>query len=149
MARARKKKADKIALFPFLSVLICTIGVLTLILVSSVMSQGHEATTDADATRREYLDVMQALKLAQQELALLALQVREHSEAASNLAVEKKRSAAELAKLDGVATPEGQAAYKKQQAELGSLREQIAEAQKKMKRKKQLLNKLKKFLEER
>ena len=132
MARARKKKADKIALFPFLSVLICTIGVLTLILVSSVMSQGHEASTDADATRREYLEVMQALKLAQQELALLALQVREHSEAASNLAVEKKRSAAELAKLDGVATPEGQAAYKKQQAELGSLREQIAEAQKKV-----------------
>ena len=36
---ARKNREHKIALFPFLSVLICTIGVLTLILISSVLGQ--------------------------------------------------------------------------------------------------------------
>ena len=36
---ARKNRDHKVALFPFLSVLICTIGVLTLILISSVLGQ--------------------------------------------------------------------------------------------------------------
>ena len=39
MAGPRKNREHKVALFPFLSVLTCTIGVLTLILISSVLGQ--------------------------------------------------------------------------------------------------------------
>jgi len=51
MARLRKNKDHKIELFPFLSVLICTIGVLTLILISSVLGQVDAVVDTADKYR--------------------------------------------------------------------------------------------------
>jgi peptidoglycan hydrolase CwlO-like protein len=51
MARLRKNKNHKIELFPFLSVLICTIGVLTLILISSVLGQVDAVVDTADKYR--------------------------------------------------------------------------------------------------
>ena len=60
MSRPRKKGDDKIALFPFLSVLICTIGVLTLILVSSVIGQVDEAS--ANSPDNKYREIQKKIR---------------------------------------------------------------------------------------
>jgi len=77
MSRPRKRGEDRIALFPFLSVLICTIGVLTLILVSSVIGQVDEANNSTESLDKKYRQLQKDLKGKQGILADIVGKINE------------------------------------------------------------------------
>lgn len=73
MIRRRKKKrtGDAVALFPFLAVLICTMGsliVLLVVLVQQARLQAEESSADAIAEHQQQLDQLQQRKAEQDAL---------------------------------------------------------------------------------
>ena len=74
MRRRRKKRSQlSVSLFPFLAVLICTLGVLIVMLVMAVKSaddQANQAQSDDDAEKQSQLD------LVEEALALKEIQIR-------------------------------------------------------------------------
>lgn len=90
MARARRRKRTEISLFPFLSVLACTIGTLTLIITATATSQ--VAAGGIDIERYEQLE----REIAEGRLELAAIEdlQQDLSELDSSLAGARERTAA-------------------------------------------------------
>ena len=90
MARARHRKRTEISLFPFLSVLACTIGTLTLIITATATSQ--VAAGGIDIERYEQLE----REIAEGRLELAAIEdlQQDLSELDSSLAGARERTAA-------------------------------------------------------
>ena len=99
MAGSRKNRDHKIALFPFLSVLICTIGVLTLILISSVLGQ-VDAVVD---TAKMYKGIVRELGDINRQVSMLDDTIDRQRERDRNLKVdmdEAKQLLGELGRID-------------------------------------------------
>jgi hypothetical protein len=99
MARPRKHKENKIELFPFLSVLICTIGVLTLILISSVLGQ-VDAVVD---TAEKYGGIVRQLGKINSQISQWQSAVESKKEKAEDLAEdldEAEQRFGELGRID-------------------------------------------------
>mgnify|MGYP001425142797 CR=1 FL=1 len=99
MAGPRKNKEHKIALFPFLSVLICTIGVLTLILISSVLGQ-VDAVVD---TAKKYKGIVRELGDINRQVSMLDDTIDRQRERDRNLKVdldEAEQRLGELGRID-------------------------------------------------
>jgi predicted RNase H-like nuclease (RuvC/YqgF family) len=81
VARARRRRRTEVSLFPFLSVLACTIGALTLIITATATSQ--VAAGGIDIERYERLE--REIAAGRLELAALELLEREQAELAARL----------------------------------------------------------------
>ena len=102
MARPRKHKENKIELFPFLSVLICTIGVLTLILISSVLGQ-VDAVVD---TAEKYGGIVRQLGKINSQISQWQSAVESKKEKAVKLAEDLDAIEKLLGELGLVESPE-------------------------------------------
>ena len=102
MARPRKHKENKIELFPFLSVLICTIGVLTLILISSVLGQ-VDAVVD---TAEKYGGIVRKLGKINSQVSQWQSAVESKKEKAAKLAEDLAEIEKLLGELGLIESPE-------------------------------------------
>ena len=123
MSRPRKKGDDKIALFPFLSVLICTIGVLTLILVSSVIGQVDEAS--ANSPDNKYREIQKKIREKRRNAEGQAQRLNNHNAAVFDYYQRLKKLKQKLEQYGEVSTPEGILKYKQLTGQLGQLKKVI------------------------
>ena len=127
MSRPRKRGEDRIALFPFLSVLICTIGVLTLILVSSVIGQVDEATTSSASLDNKYQEIRQKLREEKKNSEGQAQRQQQLNAAVFDYFKKLKELKETLEKYGEVSTPEGILKYKNLTNQVGQLKKTINE----------------------
>jgi len=125
MSRPRKRGEDRIALFPFLSVLICTIGVLTLILVSSVIGQVDEATTSSASLDKKYQEIRQKLREEKKNSEGQAQRQQELNAAVFDYFRKIKDLKEKLEKYGEISTPEGILKYKNLTNQVGQLEKNI------------------------
>jgi len=107
LAGPRKNKEHKIALFPFLSVLICTIGVLTLILISSVLGQ-VDAVVD---TAKKYKGIVRELGDINRQVSMLDDTNDRQRERDRNLKVDLDKAEQRLGELGRIDEGKHQGMY--------------------------------------
>lgn len=129
MARRKAAEGDNVSLFPFMSILVCLIGSLTLMIAAlMVSSMNSKQTPEVIERYQKYSEAKADQQADQEELERLKALLAQ----AEKLAEETKAALAELAAIekqhkDKLASVDVNSEYAKQLAEANRLRLRIAE----------------------
>ncbi|MFI4876177.1 MAG: hypothetical protein ACIALR_12590 [Blastopirellula sp. JB062] len=154
MARRAKDDGDEVSLFPFLSVLACVIGTLTMIIAAIAVQALDNDTVDQAI---KYEEKKAELAEADEELAKLTAELKkkesqlkaEQSSEQKKLQDAKKRLAELLAKLDETQSKLSQISLDGPKVDLAGEAETIAEMEKELKSRREKIAQMEKEIADR
>ena len=139
MVKPKRRHAEAVSLFPFLSILACVIGVLTLMITALAIGQLEEGRTSSEAEFNEEYEVLeQQIEVSEQELERIKRAIADAEKMQSDLETaraELERLQAQQLKMANVGqirdTLAREAAYLEQQtAEIeAQLQQRVTEAE--------------------
>lgn len=129
MARRRSDDGEAVSLFPFLSILACLIGVLTLMITALALGQmDREQTDDVVARYEQYTELQASNELDRNELENLRRLLAEAEQLRKQLAAAlEEAQTLETQQEDMLGRSDSASAYAKLLAESNRLRKRLAE----------------------